>query len=866
MSITSDVDHVANPRRIRSKHRRRLISRLADGDSTVSKLAADTCLRVPHASAEIRRMREEDLISSDLPPGSRGSQIRLTENGWRVLQEDEWSKVLKLPEPSSDQENCCLIFRDDSDLLLGFQRAPDASLIPIPNKPPPENMEVPLSIRNQGVSWTWAVLSEKSPRWFDISNLTIIDNPPDLANPERIEAYVGQPRVIGLMRAKLIDSDRTNTISPGVWFAPPLIRPDPPLEESTYHRGSWVLGSPHEKSPDIRPTMPIAVIISERLPRSVLLRAARQNSLVIADLGGLESEGRALPLSALDYWIGIAHPRLSKKEKQKRLQSLKGRISSSKRVKTDDSTLRRFRKDWGISEFSSEESSISSIDLRGLGRSATESLIRWSMDVEDLPLVIEINNDLPSDLLYTISSHPNLRLVFLNEKLQQFSDFDIVEIDRLRTLPWLRFSTKSGKTIPLKLIEKAKVLDSSSESEILTISPWEIMEDSSEAAYDPVVLEGDMVSIVGSAISQFPRGDEEWANQMEARYPLASWIASPQKNRWPRWQRISNRLDPEWLALLDIDHLPIDKISQLADNAPDSVLKVFSSKMTSKLRQDPENLLRSWPAIDPMEANRGAAWLASIFIKNSPWLPSEHYNDLIEWGVEAWLSEPPNESIGALIGVSWLFKITGKSDQELDEIFRKIRNRSADLDDSHQLRTWSRLYDLTIVGKEVDLDSIQYIRRDLPFSWWAPISSEMLSFLLDINDADELLKFNSPWCATILRPIGEVCDAPGLSSVSHSGCDPNLLKKISDYLRSLPEDFIDNEDLRNIIDLFEALKSARSKTPPISGETHNLAGWLAQPSEKWPEFTIEMMMEGERSVSERLILGKSGFHEGLSQM
>ena len=48
------VDSSSDPpalKRIRSAHRRRLLDRLTDGGTTVSILARDTGLRIPHASA-----------------------------------------------------------------------------------------------------------------------------------------------------------------------------------------------------------------------------------------------------------------------------------------------------------------------------------------------------------------------------------------------------------------------------------------------------------------------------------------------------------------------------------------------------------------------------------------------------------------------------------------------------------------------------------------------------------------------------------------------------------------------------------------------------------------------------------------------
>ncbi|GIS50364.1 MAG: hypothetical protein Ct9H90mP24_6560 [Methanobacteriota archaeon] len=98
-----------DPKKIRSKHRRRILSLLSDGEATVSLLSSESGLRMPHVSAEISRMRVEGLATSDLPPGSRGARIRLTEDGWRALEDDEWSKVIELKEPSSNSDYCCVL-------------------------------------------------------------------------------------------------------------------------------------------------------------------------------------------------------------------------------------------------------------------------------------------------------------------------------------------------------------------------------------------------------------------------------------------------------------------------------------------------------------------------------------------------------------------------------------------------------------------------------------------------------------------------------------------------------------------------------------------------------------------------------------
>ncbi len=866
MSDTSPLDRKKSPRKIRSKHRRRILSKLAQGEATVSELSTISNLRMPHVSAEVKRMREDGIATSDLPAGSRGARIRLTEKGWDILEEDEWSKIMDLQDIPVDGDSFCVLSRDQDDLTLCFLSTPRETMVQIPNriqKTFPENEK---STRNQGVSWNWAVLSERSPRWFDRGNMVVLESPPELAGPGSIDAYTNNPPIFGIARAKLLDTNANPIAPPGKWFVEPKQIQRAPLDEQTYHRGGWILGSPHGKSPDIRPSQPVVAIIKERLPRSVLLRSARVNSLVLADLSGLEMESGEYPIGALDYWIEIAHPRLSETERKRRLNSLRDRISNFRRIKVEESTLRKFRKEWGDRTFSTDESIIDSVDLRGLGKSATESLIRWSLETNDKPLVIELKHRLPDSLLSRVSSNSNLRLVIVDKLPDHFSSFDILKVDRIRTLPWLSYQTNTGATIPVRMIEQGKTtMDYSEEGVSNTISPWEILGLSSFNEEFQHEIDPSSESIVRSALSQFPNGDEEWANQMEANYPLAAWIASPRETRWQRWQRVSSRLESEWMALLDLDYLPIERISELADQAPDSVKQVFSETITSILRADPDNLLRSWPAIDPNHANSGAAWLASHFIQNSAWLPEEVYSDILGWAVEAWLSHPPRESLGALVGLKWLYRVEKISQKTLNKTMHRIRDIGSALPEGHHLNTWSRLYDLSLGNRETNLDDVALFIRDLPNSWWAPFSSEFLTMILDSPDAEEFLEIEIPWCSAVLRPVGEISEAPGLSSTMHKGCDSGLLTQLQIFLRRSSEDN-DSTSFNHLRDLLNAMESAKSRSTPLVGRTHKFSGWLAQPEDKWPDFTMKMMMEGDSNISERLILGKSGFHPGLSEI
>ena len=456
---------------------------------------------------------------------------------------------------SIEEKGYCILFRDGPNLLLGLSGSPDSPLLPIPDRPPEKLEDGESSSGTEGVPWSWAVFTERSPRWVDLSTNEFRSAPP-IYDREKIETFSESKSIIGIIRARLLDEERPIAIAPGEWFSAPNHRPKPPLPENSMHRGNWTLAKCHDMSPDIRPSSTIVAVVSEKLPRTMLLKAAKSGALIIADLTGFESNSDRFPIESLDQWISIAHPRLSEGERNRRCQALKDRISGTRRARTEDSTWRRFRQDWGNSEFSLSSNHPRLLDTRGLGKAASESLIRWALsNDENPPLVIDVPDTISNDLANSISSNSNVRMVLMERSLEPFSGMNTVRIDHLRTLPWMVLSTKGGREVPIRIVDP--ILHSPDTHQIP--SPRE--KDSHIAneleAMASSIDDKEYLSMVRSAISQYPEGNEDWANRMEARYPVAAWIASPPRSRWPRWQRLSSRLNPEWLIILDFDHPPL---------------------------------------------------------------------------------------------------------------------------------------------------------------------------------------------------------------------------------------------------------------------------------------------------------------------
>ncbi len=851
-----------NLRRIRSVHRRRLLDRLTDGGDTVSNLARATGLRIPHASAELRRMRNDGLISSDEEAGSRGARINLTRLGWESIRSDELSRardVLPLPNQSNQY---CLLARDGSNLLLGMLTANKSPLILIPDRPVPVSNIDGNSSGSEGVSWTWAVLRERSPRWFDLSSLKMLESPPPNNDPENISSYAGGNSSIGIVRARLVDSSRPIALAPGMWFESPSTGIQPLLPEASHHRGNWSLGNCHEQAPDIRPKHPIVAIMDERLPRSMLLRTARINSMVIADLGGLDVTSDPYPISCLESWIVRAHPRLTESERRRRLTSLRERILTTRRVKTEESTWRRFRKDWGDSDFTNEEASIRILDNRGLGNAAITSLIEWSVSTEDRPaLVLEINKTIPDDLLTTVIAHPMLRLIIASDHYKQFSIFDELIVDPLRPLPWLRLKTRGGRDIPLRLSEPLASADIIISEELQNLDPWMIL--NKDINHSKISQDSDN-SMLSSAISQYPEGNEDWANMLEASYPIAAWIASPLRTRWHRWQRLRDRLNSEWLALMDLRYIPLERLAEIVDEATEEVQEKFSTQLRSMIRDNSQVALRARPSTDPSQATIGDSWIASQLLANAAWLPDDMHSDLLHWALEAWLVNPPIDSVNSLTSIQWLYKL-GKIDQEsYDPILQGILRRSRDLSIEHDLHVWSLLVSALLDNRNLAINELEAVITRLPLDWWAPLSPKLLQYLLTEESTFEWLTTNPiPWAAVIFRPKGEASLAPGLVDVIHPGFSLSLRNSLSRRLRPRYERGTLPEGASPLLDILDSLDTLVSNEPPKTGRTHPLIGWLVRPIDRWPNLSNSMIMQGDPFIAERLVLRISAHNENL---
>jgi DNA-binding transcriptional ArsR family regulator len=120
---------------IRGGYRRRLLDHLADGPATVSEAANAVGLRLPHASAELKRLRQEGFVASDSEVGQRGAKQHLTARGLQRINSDELARLKALGIDSIPRGvGVCLLARDGPQLLLAYAKQPVSPLIPVPQR------------------------------------------------------------------------------------------------------------------------------------------------------------------------------------------------------------------------------------------------------------------------------------------------------------------------------------------------------------------------------------------------------------------------------------------------------------------------------------------------------------------------------------------------------------------------------------------------------------------------------------------------------------------------------------------------------------------------------------------------------------
>ena len=338
----------------------------------------------------------------------------------------------------------------------------------------------------------------------------------------------------------MIGDKRPISLAPGTWFTPRYNEVKHPFQPQPGF--NLRIGTLHEDvSPVYAPDL-LIIDIEGRMGQLLIARTIPDDYLMISSIQDSKKNPSSIPEDVLDSWIELAHPRTKPSELRRRSQALKDRILLRRRSRVPEETLRRFRADWGNSQFEEKETASETISTKDLGIRARKALIKWVLQSnENIPIAIEVGDDIPEYMFKQLLRNSVRRIIFSNSGYQA-QGVAKLSSDTTRPLPWARYTDQNGIETPVRIDDtklSVAVVDSNPKNEQLYSSlPVELTVSE---------LKDEYISI---ALNEKNEQDDYWANLVESDHPEAALIATPRKMRWNRWKRIKGRVDQKWMDLV----------------------------------------------------------------------------------------------------------------------------------------------------------------------------------------------------------------------------------------------------------------------------------------------------------------------------
>jgi len=791
--------------RIRSGYRRRLLDWLADGGGTVSQAANDLDIRMPHVSAELKRLRNDGLAVRADESGNRGAIHFLTTKGWRALESDALDRLEDLIDwPPPPGAIGIVLAKDGDSLLLALVQNPESSLLALPGNPlTAEENRGYFSTGNDGGA-IWAVVVRPGIRWYDLEERVPSDPPSN--HPSTLEDWLERD-LVGLVRARMLDSTKIWPLSPGTWFGSvdESNLPELPLE---FTDGPVSIGRAGSiDGPLVSPSKQLVAIgLSDLVASSIV--DLYPNCLRIISTGVARGISSPLPVELLYHWLRRRHPRSEEKNIQSRFKRLSRRVLKdpvSVRGEVGRAILADFGgRDWVL------DSSANLIDTTGMTEEGVRSVVEWALIETELDLVIQWRWTGDKTIINRLRYEERLRLLLCPE-----STSEDLSLRQSESGSELVLETSEGTRLPLVL---GKVRESKSRAIpkewSLPECPEDLLEQLHTVSIGPPPDERDAMWI---ACGIYPDGDEKWANSVEVNYPLAAWIATPAEHRFSRWIRVKDRVNSVWISLLSPYSLTLEQLIETTSSGDDKWKEDSVEAMMNLVRKMSTSIAKLDPN-DPVSAG--------ALIRVADWI--EVPQEMLDISLKTFCEFPCS-----IQGVINSLETVGKRQ------WRAELRRS----DDPRLIAWKEMEsdDLIPASRQRELMS------DLPYIWWADKAEFWLRSQLSNSIGRAFLsRTNLPWPALIIRPKGEQVGPPG-SRRSHPGMPEKHLEDLR-LIHHLDEGL----GKQSLLDLLDALESAVTRTPPETGRTHLLVGWLGWDSEDRPTFSDAELFAGNPQITRLL--------------
>jgi hypothetical protein len=336
------------------------------------------------------------------------------------------------------------------------------------------------------------------------------------------------------------------------------------------------------------------------------------------------------------------------------------------------------------------------------------------------------------------------------------------------------------------------------------------------------------------ALSLHPDGDEAWANQNEASSPLASWIATPERERSSRWIRLRNVLPPGWADLLPVDSCETSTLIQaMPFGSPLWTLNALE-KVRQRFTHNVESILRYEHFL---EQDGLSEWMAAGILLTSQHL-TEEFHPMIERSCELWLRHPHHDE-QVLEAMFPLGSPLNEANQACLSMCLKAGHNQPK---SAVLSMWSNAFVMLESNDAIQPEFLRTLMALLPHSWWTAWAGDWLQIQLSSSSGRRWLRDQDiAWPALLARPPGERGGLPGMPTVHPAG---RLV--VEDVLQIHLVD--EGPGKAALLDLHDMLATQKRNEPVHYGRLHPLVGWLARPVESWPSMNLEVLSQGHEEV------------------
>ena len=819
------------PRTIRSSAQRHILVWLRHGPSTVSEIAKQFSMRMPHASLACRQLREAGLITRDERGGLRNAPIYLSQLGHERLEEDAVGKMLHYAEQLRDSQRPMVLHADETNVLLAYIEPPESSFVFIGEG---STTGAPSSSGNSGGAWVLA--HRDAVKWFTLQDGTATAPP---AQPEirTLAAFESTQQRIGLVRGVVVEQRGQQALVEGQAFA--LGTPEGVLPPANLSLGRVSIGRVPGLSEGFAPDHGLLAHLQSAAHRNLLVGNLGEGAIAIGGTRAISAS--PLPYTVLLHWLKLKHPRMVSIRRQELYRDLVQELEVDADVGA--SPLKRaLLIEFGEQQWTHEGWQPCGFNTYGLAQRAVKAVLHHVMDDGRFPFLVDWAFEPPGpSVLSRWLTHPACRAVVLRQGrvpdlkgsalLIDGQDLGSVEVQLSRFVKF-ELELHLDRADP-EISRQPLAFSPLNAEELLAFSTTRSGRVFSSTT--PGGLAGERLS---EAIHLFPEGNEERANLLEANDALAAWVASPPNQRPARWVRLKERLPDGWVELMPVHDVPMADLPFALQPAGRAWRRAALQRIRSHAAHDFTSVLRWRQHLNSSDSTRSAV-ATCMLCAFDPSL-SEHATGFEE-ARRVWFEAPMNERevLECLFGPS--SKAPPNATLLQDWMANALLQPKGSI-----LHTWAVGLGIAQRREPWLPETQRVLMETLPARWWSIFAQPWLTVQLSSHTGRTwLVGFVCSWPALLARSSGERSSFPGHLG-EHNGFTLPSTALLPIHLLAEGPGKVALTDVHAMVNAFE-----QGAPVPVLA-THPSAGWLVRPVEQWPVFGREVMEIGDPDIGELL--------------